>query len=236
MTVRAHFAAAGHTLRNLRRDFVEWHDGRERYALWAIEVDLAAVAERVAAADRHLAGLLLDDYRRQPHVTLALCGFPQALPRRRDDFGPAALAAQLAGLRAAPGGAFDIAIGGLSSFSSAPFLEVDDRDGGIARLRHSLAGGDINRRDGSYTPHVTVGLYGGAWPAAGVLARLDAFAAAAPLIQRVDRISLMSYDARDIGGPLLRAAAFELGSGRLHLGDVAGAGFDAGFFAEHVPA
>lgn len=232
MTARVHFAGAAHTLRNLRQDFVEWHDGRPRYALWAVDVDIPAVAQRVAAADRHLGGLLLDGYRRQPHVTLGLCGFPQAQPRRRDDYGPAALAAQLAGLRRVCCAPFEIAIGGLSSFTSAPFLSVADIDGGIARLRHGLAVADINRPDGAYTPHVTVGLYAGSWPAADVLRRLEAFAEVEALKLRIARISLMSYCARDIGGPLTVAADFELGEGRLRLRDAAA--FGADFFTAVV--
>lgn len=223
----ARFAAAGNTLRNLRRDFVEWHDGRPRYALWAVDVDLPPVAARVAAAAGHLGGLLLDGYRRQPHVTLALCGFPQAVPWRRDDYGPAALAAQLAGLRAA-GGPFRIVVGGLSSFASAPFLGVADLDGGLARLRAGLAADDTEHPHG-YVPHVTVGLYAGSWPTAQVLPRLGAFGEAAALVVRVERLGLMSYCARDIGGPLALAAEFDLAAGRLRVHDRAA--FGEGFFA-----
>ena len=68
---RTAFAAAGQTLQNVRRDFPEWHRGRPRYALWALDVDVAPVREAVAGAASHLDGLLLDNYRRQPHITLA---------------------------------------------------------------------------------------------------------------------------------------------------------------------
>ncbi|ANQ83161.1 2'-5' RNA ligase family protein [Azoarcus olearius] len=229
--VRAQFVAAGRTLRNVRRDFAEWHGGRPRYALWAIPLDLPAVAARVAAADAHLAGLLLTGYRRQPHVTLALCGFPQRQPRRRDDYGPAALAAQLGSLRSAPPGPFEIEIGGLATFGSAPFLTVHDSGGGLAMVRARLAAADLNRPDGPYTPHVTVGLYAGAWPAAEVLCRIDGFVAPPPLRLRVDRIALLTYDTRDIAGPLLQAAEFDLRDGALLPGGAAAAGFDEAFFA-----
>lgn len=233
MTSHARFVAAANTLGNVQRDFVEWHGGRPRYALWAVDVDVPAVAERVLAADRHLGTLLLDAYRRQPHITLALCGFPQALPRRRDDFGPAQLAAQLAGLRKLGGGPFRISVGGLSSFTSAPFLGVDDTDGGIARVREGLAAGDARRRedhpDGGYAPHVTVGLYAGSWSTAEVVSRLNAFGRHEALVLRVERLSLMSYAAHDIGGPLAVAAEFDLADGRLRVRD--GALFGEGFFS-----
>ena len=82
---RAAFLAAGQTLRNERRDFPEWHLGRPHYALWAVDVDLPDVRQAVAGAEAHLDGLLLDGYRRQPHITLALCGFPTAEPQHPDD-------------------------------------------------------------------------------------------------------------------------------------------------------
>ncbi|WP_368736564.1 2'-5' RNA ligase family protein, partial [Zoogloea oryzae] len=116
---RAAFLAAGQTLRNERRDFPEWHLGRPHYALWAVDVDLPDVRHAVAGADAHLAGLLLDGYRRQPHITLALCGFPTADPQHPDDYSPARLAAQVAALAAGAPAPFSLTLGALASFSSA---------------------------------------------------------------------------------------------------------------------
>lgn len=205
---RAAFLASATTLENVRRDFPEWHLGRPRYALWALDLDLAPVRAAMAAAARHLDGLLLEAYHRQPHVTVALCGFPAAAPQHRDDFGAAALAAQTRALEAAGLAPFEIEIGALASFTSAPFLAVHDPDGGIGRLRGALAG-DAQAAGGPYTPHLTVGLYGGAWPTPAVQARLDAFAGGPPLRCRITRISLMSYAAPLIGGPLERLGEFE---------------------------
>lgn len=209
---RAAFAAAGQTIENVRRDFPEWHRGRPHYALWALDVDTAPLRATMTAAGAHLDGLLLDDYRRQAHITLALCGFPTERPEHPDDFGPDALARQLAGLEAAGFGAFEVQIGRLASFTSAPFLAVHDVEGGIARLRQAL-GCDADQAHGPYTPHVTVGLYAGAWPTAGVLPRLDSFDAGPPLRVRVDHLSLMRYAAPDIGGPLETLGRFRFGHG-----------------------
>ena len=60
---RAAFAAAGHTIENVRRDFPEWHRGRPHYALWALDVDTAPVRHAMQAAGAHLDGLLLDGYQ-----------------------------------------------------------------------------------------------------------------------------------------------------------------------------
>ena len=211
------FAAAGLTLANERRDFPEWHLGRPRYALWALDVDVAPVRQRVQAAQSHLAEFLLDGYQRQPHITLSLCGFPSDTPRHADDFGLDALRTQLDALRQARPEPFEIEIGALDSFTSAPYLTVGDAGGHIAALRRCLTGeaGEAGEPGFIYTPHVTVGLYADAWPTAAVQARLDSFACAAPLRLRVAGVSLMAYAAGEIGGPLERVADYDLENGVL---------------------
>ncbi len=57
--------------------------------------------QALARAECHLSGLLLDDYRRQPHVTLDLCGFPAASPGDADEFSVAWLNDRVQRLRAA---------------------------------------------------------------------------------------------------------------------------------------
>lgn len=130
-------------------------------------------------------------------------------PEHPDDFGPAALGAQLAALQA-----------------QAPALRRGNRPAGQLQL------GALPRRAGSwtaasmpcvapltgeqpepggpYTPHVTVGLYGGAWPTARVQAQLDGFdgGRAAIHCSPIERLSLMSYAAPEIGGPLETLADF----------------------------
>lgn len=209
---RDNFTAAGRTLRNVRRDFHEWHLGRPHYALWAIDVDLPAVRQLVEDAARVLDGVLLDKYRRQPHITLALCGFPSRQPTRPDDFGPAGLERQLDALGRLAGGPFRVEIGGLASFTSAPFLSVRDVGGGIGRLRHVLCG-PRTEPGGPYTPHVTVGLYGGEWPTGALLERLDA-GKREVVHCSVTTLSLMCYTASDIGGPLTTVGQFDLVHGR----------------------
>lgn len=212
-------APDGLTLRNEQRDFPEWHLGRPHYALWALDLDVPALRQRVAAADGHLSGLLLADYCRQPHVTLSLCGFPSACPQHTDDFGAAALAAQLAALRRAQPRPFDIEVGALASFASVPYLAVQDAGGQIAALRECLAGGSLNDSCGTYTPHVTVGLYADAWPMSEVQARLASFAGRQALHLRISGISLLSYASAHIGGALACRARYDFQSETLHWTD-----------------
>ena len=139
----------------------------------ALDRDTPAVASRVAHARTGLGDLLLAGYCRQPHITLELCGFAGQVPLAADEFAPDYLAAQFAALASVGPAPFTVAIGGLASFSSAPYLTVGDPAGGIAAVRRCLAVDGENRLsyDYDYVPHVTVGLYADAWLARDVLAR-----------------------------------------------------------------
>lgn len=204
-----------HTLRNVCRDFPEWHLGRSPYVFWGLDVDFPEVRAQVRLAGEHLSGLLLDGYVRQPHVTLDLCGFPAARPECADEFSRELLDRQCSALRAACMSAFDIEVGGLASFSSAPFLRVDDQGGQIAAVRDCLAVDGQHRLAGDYVPHVTVGLYADAWPIGEIAARFGDFTAGERLRCRIERISLMSYLPSLIGGALSRVADYELANGEM---------------------
>jgi len=211
----ANLIEGSHTVCNVRRDFPEWHLGRSPYVFWALDVDFPAVRAQVARAGEHLADWLLDGYYRQPHVTLDLCGFPCAVPGRADEFSPALLERQCLALRTACVPVFEIEVGGLASFSSAPFLKVSDRDGQIVAVRECLAMDGQFRLFGEYIPHVTVGLYGGAWPAGELGASLAGFPAGDNANCRIERISLMSYQPSEVGGPLNCLADYWLASGEM---------------------
>lgn len=201
---------ASHTLANERRDFAEWHRGRAPYVVWALDVDVAPMRGRIAAARHHLDGLLLDAYERQPHVTLELCGFPADSPQDDEEFSPDWVEAQIASLRRLALPSFELQVGALRSFASAPYFAVADTSGEISAIRQALAVDRKNRLNFDYVPHVTVGLYGGTWPAAEVISRLAGFDAGEPLKLRIDRVSLMAYEPSLIGGRLTTLSAVEL--------------------------
>jgi 2'-5' RNA ligase len=182
--------------------------------LWALDVDLPTVRARVTAAQRTLDGLLLEDYRRQPHVTLALCGFPAQAPTAADEFDHDELEARIAALHAARIAPFTIEIGALESFSSAPFLCVQGGGDALGALRACLQPAAAHPQ-GDYVPHVTVGLYAGEWPTATVAQRFDAFAAGPPLRCEITQVSLMGYVAGEVGGALFTLADWQLTEQRL---------------------
>lgn len=201
--------AEGYTLRNERRDFVEWHRGRSPYVFWALDVDLPEVRLRQVQAAALMRDFLLEGYVRQPHVTLDLCGFPALSPAASDEFSADLLEKQWRAMQAAALSPFEITLGDLNSFSSAAYLEVSD-GGEIAALRGCLAGPAGHRLEGRFVPHVTVGLYADAWPAQAVLERLQSYAAVEPLCCRIERVSLMSYQPAEIAGPLTCLADYSL--------------------------
>lgn len=205
-----------HTLRNVRRDFPEWHMGRTHYALWALQVDTQAVRQRMRAAQQHLANRLLQGYERQPHITLGLCGFLSEAPQHTDDFGAQALRLQLAALRQTNLTPFDIYIGGLASFSSAPYLTVQAAPASMESLRQCVAGAAMNPPAAHYTPHLTVGLYAGVWPLADLQEQFKDFAQSSALQLLITRLALLSYAAQEIGGSLQTLAEYDFQSRLLH--------------------
>lgn len=215
-TLRQRFLADPMTLRNERRDFPEWRRGRQRYVLWALDVDTSSVRSRVVAARQALDGLLLDGYRRQPHVTLALCGFPAATcATAHDEFDHRLIAAQVTALRTQGLAAFEVDIGGLESFSSAPFLTVSGGRDAFTLIRRCLHN-EGPHPSGPYVPHVTVGLYSDAWPTKKVADRFAQIPPLPSLHLRVTRLSLLSYAAAQVGGALFTLAEYELNTGRMH--------------------
>lgn len=207
------------TICNVRRDFPEWHHGRLHYALWALDLESPTVTQRMQAAQRHLAAWLLDGYCRQPHATLGLCGFVSATPQQADDFAAPALRTQLAALHRACPRMFEIEIGGLASFSSVPYLTLHGTGNNLSTLRECVAQGTLNTPQEQYTPHVTVGLYSQAWPLAAVQAQLDSFTLTQRLSVQIRGISLLCYEAKQIGGPLQRIAHYDFDLGTLHWND-----------------
>lgn len=206
---------ASRTMKTVRRDFVEWHRGRTPYVFWAIDVDRPEVRAELARAAGHLGELLLENYTRQPHVTLDVCGFPCFSPETDDEFGGALLHGQIDRLRQAGLQSFEIEIGSLDSFVSAPYLAVADSLNRLSAIRGCLAEGGGNRLWGNYVPHVTVGLYADDWPATDVAQRLRAFPDGITLPVRVERINLMSYAPSEIAGELSILGDYWLTTGEM---------------------
>jgi hypothetical protein len=78
---------------------------------------------------------------------------------------------------------------------------VSDPQDGIARLREILSRGAREFRTAPYTPHLTVGLYAGAFPSEEVAERMRTFPAD-PIKLKVEYIAFATYRAQEIAGLL----------------------------------
>jgi len=183
------------------RDYPEWHHGRETYAVWVLPLEDEVIQTRFKAAREHLSGYLLEPYRRQPHITLFVCGFLVKQPQYKDDFTPTQLQRQIQALQEARISPFHIEISGMNSFASAPFLEVSDPEGGIDHLRQTLSRGAREFRTAPYTPHLTVGLYSGTFPSERVAGRLADFPRNSIGLS-VRQVVFTTYRAQEIAGQL----------------------------------
>ena len=185
-----------------RRDYPEWHRGRTRYGVWTLPVDCPRVLARLESARSHLGTWLHGDYRRQAHVTLFVCGFPAKSARFDDDFPGERLAAQIDALAALRSGLFELQIGGLDSYASAPFLTVDDPDQRLEALRAALGQHSAEIRQAPYHPHLTVGLFARAVPRQALQQRLGEFADAELLPLPVRELHYSTYAAAELFGTL----------------------------------
>jgi 2'-5' RNA ligase len=192
------------------RDFREWHRGRKTYSVWLLRCnENTAIIEKFHAAREHLNAYLIEPYHRQPHITLFVCGFLVKEPRYNDDFTQVQLDAQVQALEKAEIQPFEIEIGGMNSFASAPFLEVQDPDGGIPRLREVLSQGACEFRSALYRPHLTIGLYSDAFPGKELLARMADFPNE-PLRWMVKQVTFATYRAEKFAGKLSNVYDFRL--------------------------
>jgi 2'-5' RNA ligase len=214
LEARKKFLENHYTIKNVKQDFQQWRQGRSRYALWAIDVDFPEVRQQVSAAGQHLEKFLLEGYCRQPHITLGISGFLSSKPlsdnpQLADDYVASSFEADVAALKNLQMQPFEIEIGTLASFSSAPFFHVNDPTNSLHKLHaclHSVSS-DVNFQ---YLPHVTVGLYAEAWPTEIVSNLLDTYLQDFVTSHSINRISLMAYAAAEIGGKLVIIADYDL--------------------------
>lgn len=214
LALRNKFLENPYTIKNITQDFQAWRKGRSRYAFWAVDVDFTAVQQQLSFAQQYLEKFLIADYCRQPHITLGISGFLSDQSQghqasHADDYVASSFEADIAALKRLQIEPFKIEIGALASFSSAPFLHVNDPTNSLHQLHGCLhaVSSDVHFH---YVPHVTIGLYSEAWSTCMVSNYLDAFSNNTTISLLVNKISLMSYAAAEIGGKLLKIADYDL--------------------------
>lgn len=183
------------------RDYPEWHRGRSRYAIWMIPINCPEVLAYIDQVTVSLADLL-HPTRRQPHITLFVCGFEGQSVMHDDDFTYTQLQRQLADLNrlSLPPGA--LRVGGPDSFSSAAFLTVGDPQGYLPRWRETLAASCTEIRQAVYVPHITLGLYRRTISAEDLRKRLQRLPGPGDLSMPVERLEYVTYRSDDMFSPL----------------------------------
>lgn len=192
------------------RDYPEWHRGRERYGVWIVPVRDAALLDYIDTAREQLADLIHASPRRQPHLTVFVCGF-HGDGERDDDFPPARLERQLSSLKAATGEPCTLPLAPPDSFASAAFIPVGDPLGRLAQWRKLLDATGLEIRQSPYVPHITLGLYQRCVTADILRQRLAALATPPPVLA-VGELEYVTYTARDQLGPLHAMHCVPLGA------------------------
>lgn len=184
-----------------RLDYPDWHKGRPRYYLWAIDADTEPVNERLRHHRTRLRDYLVQPDARQAHITVAISGFLGPETLHDDDITPELVELQALRVRALSLPPFTLHVGAANSFASATILEVADPEGALTKVRQALTPDGREFRTTAYVPHVTIGIYSGDH-AVAQLAPLLAADRADAIALAVTAIGFCSYEASRMGSPL----------------------------------
>ncbi|MFN3291334.1 MAG: 2'-5' RNA ligase family protein [Acinetobacter sp.] len=191
------------------RDYPEWHLGRERYALWYIEVDDPVLISYLTQLRGQFSDLLYQPNQRQFHITLFIAGFWVEQATQSDDFSRAQLTQQFEHLKNLKLESFQLQVGGLNSFESALFLKVDDAAGMLDKIRKTLLQTSQEVAALSYCSHITLGLYREAVSSDHVLARMAEIEDIHSSLN-ISKLTFGFYQAHVLQGPLFSHAQIEL--------------------------
>ena len=193
------------------RDYPEWHLGRERYALWYIEVDDPVLISYLTKLREQFSDLLYQPNQRQFHITLFVAGFWVEQATQSDDFSRVQLNQQLERLKNLKLESFQLQMGELNSFESALFLKVDDTAGVLDKIRKTLLQTSQEVAALSYCPHITLGLYREAVSSDHVLARMAEIEDINSSLN-ISKLTFGFYQAHVLQGLLFSHAQIELGN------------------------
>jgi 2'-5' RNA ligase len=186
-----HFITEARTIKSENRDFIEWHKGRARYAIWVLEIDDTSWRKNLQLSREYLQEYLLIGKHRAPHITLFACGF-------MDDQQMQAIQLQIKSLQSSGLQPFALSLLELNSFLSAAYISIGDPSGALAKLRTALGLKADDGRLEPYCPHLTVGLYKDNYPTNILAKKIKAFEMQSSAEIKINKVSLMSYAANNI--------------------------------------
>jgi hypothetical protein len=190
------FLSARKTIAHQDRDFVEWHSGTRFYGFWAVVIDWPEWIAFFNSAHAHVKRFIHQGYQRGPHITITACGL---LDERH--FSNVLLNRQLAAFKRSRIASFPLHIGPLDSFSSAPYISIQDPTDALHRIRNRLIATQNDDSLEHYQPHLTIGLYRDSFDATAVVDSLKAFQNPRPEPVTVSKLSFCAYETHTIQGP-----------------------------------
>lgn len=201
-----------HTTACRADNFVRWHLGRPFYAVWIVEVDTAGMRTHIDTIRRYLGDWLLPDYRRQPHITLAICGFPQTQATDAHSYTEVDFQRDLACLQATAPRSLMVETAIAGSFSTAAYLGLKGHITPLHLMRQALRG----EPEQPYVPHVTAGLYRQRLVMYEVQRKLAALALPEISLE-IKHITLAVYASGEIAGRLFPVCRYQLEDGSLQV-------------------
>lgn len=187
-----------------------WHKGREKYALWYIEVTQPELLNYLHELRSTFSGFLFTPNSRQFHITLWICGFLNNRPVQwNDDFDISEIDVHTAILDSLSLSKFSLRIGPINSFDTALFIEVHDETNVLTKIRSSLSSVTREIAPLSYCPHITLGLYKEAFDSNLILDRIRTFPQQTFEFE-VSELTLGFYQATVLQGPLYHYHTYSL--------------------------
>lgn len=191
------FIEAKKTIKNDDRDFVEWHKGREYYALWAVQIAEPAWIKNVEKTKQYLNNYFLADNMRKPHITICTSGFVERTRAYEDKLEEQIKLIKNSDLRL-----FTISLGALNSFAMCPYFRVEDPINNFSRIREILLGTVLEERTKKYIPHITVGLYNDSYSTMELAEKIESFDKIQTSSIEVKNLSYFIYKTNSIFSPL----------------------------------
>ena len=162
------------TIPTLTHDYPEWHQGREDYALWYVEIHQPELVEYLDHLRQIFFNELLQPNIRQFHITLFVCGFLTHNELQfDDDFSEEQLKQQIELLKQMNFESFKLTTGMIRSFDSALFVEVFDPEDRLSKIRNQFYKVNSEPAALNYLPHITLGLYHSEMNAAHIFSKIS---------------------------------------------------------------
>lgn len=199
-----------YTIATQSHDYPDWHQGREHYALWYIDIQQAEILDYLNNLREQFADVLLQPNIRQFHITLFVCGFlTKHIQQQDDDFTDSRLQQQNQILQHMQLQPIILKTGAIRSFNSALFIEIFDPQNSLSKIRCQFSQQHHEPAALEYTPHITLGLYHSAIKGEEIYKKINQIQQTSFQLN-VEHLSFGVYKAKILQGELYPIQQFSL--------------------------